>query len=482
MDGNFTGLPSGCVLLAEPKPSSVLDEETEEKIGDGDNDDEEEYDDFFSQPDTSKKSKNLYEEQLAKSTAVFFYHYVIELATGCIVPLVPYRPSSIDDEDKEFGSVESNRPSIDRFDDGLPFIGSKACASANRPVPLPPLSRDGPYSNPLNRGNGSLQWQRNSSASRCRPTKIYNPLKSSQSNTSLRVTASSKPQKSRKSIANFFLSNKNRVSANEQKTSDVFGGPTIDIGSLVNTGKTKMKPQQQSGIRNTSVPSARNSKLNELDPLSNDETSELSPIRLVKKKKKRNRLQHQEEATSSYFEKATEIGSSQLRRQSPLSPSKLTRNQMHKKRSEAQMALIKETPPVNESFDESDLDLGKLCDYFVEDPHGSENNSREILQCRHKDPDGSGNVRRVSKSPPADTRNRYFRDGSVIDLCDDDHDGVNAEVGQNNRLTKPSCSASRRPATGRNTLLAGFAIHRKRGASKRKETSVTVEQQKKRVK
>mmetsp|Transcript_11672 Transcript_11672/g.27428 ORF Transcript_11672/g.27428 Transcript_11672/m.27428 type:complete len:866 (+) Transcript_11672:95-2692(+) len=465
------GLPSGCVLLAEPKPSTVLDdEETQEKIGDGNNDEEEEeYDEFFSQPDTSRKSKNLYEEQLAKSTAVFFYHYVKDLATGCIVPLVPYRQSSVDDEDQEFGPVESNRPSIGRFDDGLPFIGSKASAAANRPAPMPPLSCDGPYSNPLNRGNGSLQWQRNSSAAGFRPTKTYNRPKSSQPNTIQRVTASSKPQKSSKSIDNFFLSNKNKVSTNKQKTFDVFGGPTIDIGSIAKTGlKTKTKSQKQASVSKTSVPSASNLKLGGFGPLPNGETSELSPIRLVKKKK-RNRLQRHEEAASSYFSKAAEFASSQLSRQSPLSPSKLSRNQMHTKKSDAQFAPIKESPPV----DESDLDINKLCDYFVDDPQGSEN-SRE-LPCWPEYP------RRVSKSPPADTRNRYPGYSSEIDLCVDDRDGGNAK-GRRYPLKKPGCSASRRPAPVRSTLLAGFAIQRDRGASKRKEASFTAKQQKKRVK
>ena len=480
---NFTaGLPSGCVLLAEPKPLTVLEEEGEEKIGGGDDDEEEEYDDFFSQPDTSRKSKSLYEEQLAKSTAVFFYHYVVDLATGCIVPLVPY-PSSIDDEDDEFGPVESNRPSIDRFDDGLPFIGSKASATANRPTPIPPLSCDGPYSNPLNRGKGLSKRQLNSSAAGFRPTTTYKWPKLNQPNTSQRVTASSKPQKSSKSIAKFFLSNKNKVSTNEQKTSDVFGGPTVDIGLLVRTGlKTKTKPHQQVSVSKTAVPSASALKLDELAPLPNEDTSKLSPIRLVKKKKRRNSLQHQGEATSSYFAKAAGVDSrSQLSGQSPLSPSKLSGNQMHKKGDDAQFAPIKETPPVNETVDESEyLDINKLCDYFVDDPQGSENRSREPT-CWPKYPEGLENVRRVSTSPPADTKSRYPRDSSVIDLCVDDDDDGNAG-GKRYRLKKPSSSASRRPAPARSTLLAGFAIQRDRGASKRKETSLTAQQQKKRAK
>ena len=134
------------VLKSLPVGSKLLAEECE-KNGDGDDNDDE--DDYLSLSDTDRNAKEKYEELLAKSESVFYYHLVRELSTGRVVPLVAHNQptkrvdvGNDDDENLEVHSTELDdrfRPCITRFEDGMAFIGSVAEAVNDRPEPLPTM-------------------------------------------------------------------------------------------------------------------------------------------------------------------------------------------------------------------------------------------------------------------------------------------------------------------------------------------------------
>ena len=107
----------------------------------------------MSQPDTESNAKEKYEELLSKSEAVFYYHLATEMSTGNILPLVPHNASVPSDEGE--GGHESSevgtsyRPCIERFDAGLPFVGSASEALAKKLEPLEPLAK----------GQGGNSWR-----------------------------------------------------------------------------------------------------------------------------------------------------------------------------------------------------------------------------------------------------------------------------------------------------------------------------------
>ena len=122
-------LPSGSKLVAE-----ASDKRSDEE------DDEQEYDDFFEQPDTDRDAKGQYEELLSKSEAIFYYHLALELSTNKILPLVENHRSSNNKEENNMALEESFRPCIERFEDGLTFVGSIEEALKNKPTPLPAIT------------------------------------------------------------------------------------------------------------------------------------------------------------------------------------------------------------------------------------------------------------------------------------------------------------------------------------------------------
>ena len=136
------GLPAGSVLVAPAGTGDGEDEDKRPEVGDGGGDDE---DDFLSQPDPSRDAKAKYEELLAKSQAVFYYHLVKD-DTGAIIPLLSSGDSTGNVSVDEAGSVEMGakfKPCIDRFEEGLTFVGSAAEALKNKQEPLPALSAPG---------------------------------------------------------------------------------------------------------------------------------------------------------------------------------------------------------------------------------------------------------------------------------------------------------------------------------------------------
>jgi exonuclease-1 len=129
------------VMKSLPRGSILQNESSDDK----NNDDEGAYDndnDFSTScgsPDNDMKEKYL--ELLTKSEAIFYYHLVREQASDLIVPLVPHKQSSIDND------VSANlSPSIENFHSDLSFIGSIEEALKNNPTAAPPCPSNQPGS------------------------------------------------------------------------------------------------------------------------------------------------------------------------------------------------------------------------------------------------------------------------------------------------------------------------------------------------
>mmetsp|Transcript_26107 Transcript_26107/g.54479 ORF Transcript_26107/g.54479 Transcript_26107/m.54479 type:complete len:1090 (-) Transcript_26107:173-3442(-) len=131
-------LPAGSKLIAEVSANRSDD-------GGEDDDGEEDEEDFLSPPDSDRDAKQKYEELLSKSQAVFYYHLAKEISSGEIVPLVAHNSSSKSrndgDGNRSLEADEGLRPCVDRFEEGLSFVGSVAEALKNKTTPLPTVTK-----------------------------------------------------------------------------------------------------------------------------------------------------------------------------------------------------------------------------------------------------------------------------------------------------------------------------------------------------